>query len=108
MPWPYHVLTVTLGLLPDLDVIAFSFGIPYGSRFGHRGISHSLFLAVLIGWLASLAAGAGFGVSCWSLLPALAAAAAGHSLLDALTDGGMGVALFAPFDDRRYFFPWRP
>jgi inner membrane protein len=25
-----------------------------------------------------------------------------------LTDGGLGVALFAPFDNTRIFFPWRP
>jgi inner membrane protein len=31
-----------------------------------------------------------------------------HGLLDALTSGGLGVAFFAPFEDRRYFFPWRP
>ena len=31
-----------------------------------------------------------------------------HSLLDALTDGGLGIAFFTPFDDRRYFLPWRP
>jgi inner membrane protein len=27
-----------------------------------------------------------------------------HSVLDALTDGGLGVAFFYPFDTRRYFF----
>jgi inner membrane protein len=31
-----------------------------------------------------------------------------HAALDALTDGGMGVAFFPPFNDRRYFFPWQP
>lgn len=31
-----------------------------------------------------------------------------HPLLDMLTDGGLGVALFAPFSGRRYFLPWRP
>jgi len=31
-----------------------------------------------------------------------------HGILDALTNGGLGVAFFAPFDDSRYFFPWRP
>jgi inner membrane protein len=31
-----------------------------------------------------------------------------HGLLDALTNGGLGVAFFAPFYDTRYFFPWRP
>jgi inner membrane protein len=31
-----------------------------------------------------------------------------HGILDALTSGGLGVAFFAPFDNSRYFFPWRP
>jgi len=25
-----------------------------------------------------------------------------------MTDGGMGVAFFSPFDTTRYFLPWRP
>jgi inner membrane protein len=33
---------------------------------------------------------------------------ASHGALDALTNGGLGVAFFAPFDATRYFFPWRP
>jgi inner membrane protein len=33
---------------------------------------------------------------------------ASHGMLDAMTDGGLGVAFFAPFDNARYFFPWRP
>jgi len=35
-------------------------------------------------------------------------ATASHGLLDAMTDGGLGVAFFAPFENRRYFLPWRP
>jgi membrane-bound metal-dependent hydrolase YbcI (DUF457 family) len=31
-----------------------------------------------------------------------------HPLLDALTNGGRGVALLSPFSNHRYFFPWRP
>ena len=31
-----------------------------------------------------------------------------HSLLDAMTSGGLGVALWAPFDNTRIFFPFRP
>jgi inner membrane protein len=38
----------------------------------------------------------------------LVLAAASHGLLDALTDGGLGVGLFIPISDSRYFFPWRP
>src|SRR5262245_62425304 len=33
---------------------------------------------------------------------------ASHGLLDTLTDGGLGAALFWPFDLTRYFAPWRP
>ena len=33
---------------------------------------------------------------------------ASHGVLDALTNGGLGVAFFSPFDTRRYFFPWTP
>lgn len=34
--------------------------------------------------------------------------AASHGVLDALTDGGLGVAFFSPFDTSRYFFTARP
>jgi membrane-bound metal-dependent hydrolase YbcI (DUF457 family) len=33
---------------------------------------------------------------------------ASHGVLDALTDGGKGVAFFSPFDTTRHFFPVRP
>ena len=33
---------------------------------------------------------------------------ASNGLLDAMTNGGLGVAFFSPFDTTRYFFPWRP
>jgi len=33
---------------------------------------------------------------------------ASHALLDTMTDGGLGCALFWPFDLTRYFAPWRP
>ena len=31
-----------------------------------------------------------------------------HGILDAFTNGGLGIALLAPFDNTRYFFPYRP
>ena len=34
--------------------------------------------------------------------------AASHPLLDALTSGGLGVALAWPWSDHRFFAPWRP
>jgi inner membrane protein len=36
------------------------------------------------------------------------AVAASHPLLDAVTDGGLGVALLWPFSNERFFAPWRP
>jgi inner membrane protein len=33
---------------------------------------------------------------------------ASHGLLDAFTNGGLGIALLSPFNDTRYFFPWSP
>jgi len=35
-------------------------------------------------------------------------ATASHGFLDAMTNGGLGVAFFSPFDNTRYFLPWRP
>ena len=33
---------------------------------------------------------------------------ASHGILDAFTNGGLGVAFFAPFSGERFFFPVRP
>jgi inner membrane protein len=35
-------------------------------------------------------------------------ATASHGFLDAMTDGGLGVAFFSPLDNHRYFLPFRP
>jgi inner membrane protein len=35
-------------------------------------------------------------------------ATASHGFLDAMTDGGLGVAFFSPFNSTRYFLPWTP
>jgi inner membrane protein len=45
------------------------------------------------------------GCSLWSYF---FLATASHGLLDAMTDGGLGVAFFSPFNNARYFLPWRP
>ena len=35
-------------------------------------------------------------------------AMASHGVLDAMTNGGLGVAFFSPFNNGRYFFPFHP
>jgi inner membrane protein len=93
--------------LPDADVVAFRFDIPYGSMLGHRGLTHSLVGAGAIA-VAALAVSGWNTRARWTAWLVLFAATASHGLLDALTDGGLGVAFFAPFSSARYFFPWRP
>jgi inner membrane protein len=31
-----------------------------------------------------------------------------HDMLDAMTNGGLGIAFFSPLSEQRFFFPWRP
>ncbi|MEQ9502557.1 MAG: metal-dependent hydrolase [Deltaproteobacteria bacterium] len=91
-----------LSFLPDLDVVAFAFGIPYAHDFGHRGATHSFAFAIIVGCI----------TWAWGGRQRLAVAAglvtASHAVLDAFTDGGLGVALLWPLSSERFFFPWRP
>ncbi|UUZ53762.1 metal-dependent hydrolase [Massilia sp. H-1] len=43
---------VAASILPDLDVIGFRLGISYGQELGHRGVSHALVFALLLGLIA--------------------------------------------------------
>src|SRR5215510_2832053 len=108
---PVWVLGGLCAVVPDLDVVtSFVFRIPYRDMLGHRGLSHSLLTAVVLALLVTAVAR-----RAWPESPGAAtlwlyffAATASHGFLDAMTNGGLGVAFFAPFSDSRYFFPWRP
>ena len=100
--WKAAVAFSTFSLLPDLDVIAFRFGVPYAAPFGHRGATHSVAFALAMGVVAWLV------TRSWKSTLALFVVVLSHPLLDMLTDGGLGVALFWPLTPERYFFPWRP
>jgi inner membrane protein len=101
------LLGAICSIIPDIDVIAFKYGIPYGSQWGHRGFTHSLAFALclaslltyfheqlrskplIVFWLCF--------VSC-----------ASHALLDAMINGGLGVTLYWPFSLERILLPFRP
>ena len=100
--WPVYAAAGACAMLPDADAIGFWMGVPYGDVCGHRGLTHSLAFAACAG----LAGGALARRKGVGLLTALATAS--HGLLDSMTDGGLGVAFFAPFWNARYFLPWRP
>jgi inner membrane protein len=92
--------------IPDLDVLGIWVGVPWRHVLGHRGLTHSLAFAAGLATLVTVAAFRGRGWRAAWL--ALFVATASHGVLDAMTSGGPGVALLAPFDDTRYFLPWRP
>ncbi len=112
--FPIKRLSLFLALvsvLPDIDVLAFRFGIPYADPFGHRGFTHSISFAVV------LAAGTalilyvwrvGSGPGCMAVGSLTFVSVVSHGILDAATDAGLGIGFFIPFENGRYFFPFRP
>jgi inner membrane protein len=97
-----------LTMAPDLDVIAFPLGIPYGHLLGHRGLSHSLPFALVFGALAAFAMARRYRMNFRLLWFYFSLCLASHGLLDAMTSGGLGAAFFSPFSNERYFFEFRP
>jgi inner membrane protein len=110
VPKGIWALGAVCSALPDLDVVAFRFGIPYEHMLGHRGLSHApLFAAALAAIVVALFFRRGVpGLGRGALWLFLFLATASHGVLDALTDGGRGVAFLAPFSDERFFFPFQP
>lgn len=107
----FWILTAICPLIPDLDAIGYKIGIPYGHFFGHRGFFHSIFFALIIAffitkfflWKEKFYSRQSIILTLYFYL-----LIASHGILDAFTDGGFGIALFAPFNNSRYFFPWAP
>ena len=96
-----------LSLLPDADVIGFSFGVAYSDPWGHRGATHSVAFALAFGAVVGLAARR-CGTPPLRLWAIASVVLISHGLLDTMTDGGLGCAFWWPFDLTRYFAPWRP
>lgn len=103
----FWVSAVLCAMLPDFDVIGFAAGVPYGDLWGHRGMTHSLLFAVVVAAVLALWLQPSLKER-WKIAGLLFVITASHGVLDALTSGGLGVAFFSPFDQDRYFFPWRP
>ena len=98
---------VAVSLWPDVDAVGFLFGVRYGDDLGHRGATHSLVLAALVGLM-------GYALAGRRGLPPLrtgvftAVVAASHGLLDTMTyGGGLGCALLWPFSAHRFWAPVR-
>ncbi len=111
VPNHFWALSIGCSIIADADVIAFAFGIPYHHFLGHRGFFHSPFFALILSLLvtsvffrnAAFYSGRGLFYFFFFFM-----VTASHGILDAFTNGGLGIALLAPFSNTRYFFPWTP
>jgi inner membrane protein len=110
MPARFWFLSVLCSILPDADVLGFRLGISYEDMLGHRGLSHSFIFALVLSLIVTFLAFPRVPQR-WTRLLLFSyffVVTASHGILDAMTDGGLGIAFFAPFNDTRYFFPFRP
>ena len=104
--------------LPDIDCLGFFLGIPYESPYGHRGFTHSILFALTLSLFVTISyflksrhkfTGKELGSTPYFLhFTLFFFATLSHTILDSMTNGGLGVAFFWPFDNTRYFLPWRP
>ena len=107
----FWFFAILLPVLPDADSITFLFNIPYWHDFGHRGFFHSIFFALVLALIVMILFFREDKILSKSWIVKLSfffVITASHGILDAFTNGGLGVALLAPFDNTRYFFPYRP
>jgi inner membrane protein len=105
------VLSILCAMLPDIDILAFLFGIPYDGLFGHRGVTHSLLFAGSTGWLIVLIFFREVRLlsrQWWSHSLYFSSVILMHGVLDAFTNGGEGVAFLAPFNNQRFFADFTP
>jgi inner membrane protein len=112
MPLKFWILSIICAILPDADVIGYHyFYIASNDFFGHRGFFHSPFFAAMIG-IATVSLfyrnEKPFSTGWWIFVLYFFVLAASHGILDALTNGGRGIALLSPVTNHRYFFPWTP
>ena len=111
VPDHFWSLSIICSIIPDADVIAFSLGIPYNHFFGHRGFFHSPFFGLLMSiFVVSVFFNdiEIFSKQWFFYFIFIFLLSASHGILDAFTNGGLGIALLSPFDNTRYFFPWTP
>ncbi len=94
-------------ILPDFDTIGFKLGIAYASQWGHRGFTHSIAFALIVALIA-ICFSSQLKSRAWVVFLLSFIAVVSHPLLDMLTSGGLGVALYWPYSNERVFFDYRP
>lgn len=107
--WRLTLAGAACAALPDADFLLYVLHIDaYGGTYGHRGFTHSIGFALLVGALGALLAGRDPLRSRWLTAVYLALCTASHPLLDGLIDRGICNAWLWPLDGARHCLPWRP
>ena len=98
------VVAVLVSIWPDLDYATLPFEVRPSDLLGHRGLTHSLFVAIAVGLVATLL----FPKTARKqVAPLLVLVALSHPIIDAMTAGDLGVALFWPITRARFLFPFQ-
>lgn len=106
---PSRLLAASLlSSAPDLDAFGYFAGVPYEAWCGHRGCTHSVVFAALLALLPTAWLARRNDLPRRRVVAFLFAAAASHGLVDMATNGGLGIAVWWPFDATRHFWPVQP
>jgi inner membrane protein len=98
MPWAFWGLAALLPVVPDLDAFSTAF---YGGPWGHRGFTHSLAFALVLGMVTAGLTFRCFRQKWWPLAAVFFVIVASHGLLDACTWGGYEIPFFWPLPGRQ-------
>ncbi len=97
--------------LPDVDLLAFAYDVRPPDALAHRGLTHSLAFAAALALVLTAAffprrvLQPGQLKRLWAVI---FAAGASHGLIDAFTQGDVGVALLWPLTSHRFLLPLHP
>ncbi len=107
--WRLALAGAACGVLPDADFLLYVLHIDaYSGTYGHRGFTHSIGFALLVGAAGALLAGRHPHRGRWLTATFLALCTFSHPVLDGLIDRGICNAWFWPLDGARHCLPWRP
>lgn len=107
--WRLALAGAVCGVLPDADVLVPLLGLDsLDGTYGHRGFTHSLGFALLMGALGACLAGRRALRPRGLVAVYLALCTASHPVLDGLVDSGFCNAWLWPLDGTRHCLAWRP
>jgi inner membrane protein len=107
--WRLAMAGACCGVMPDADFLLYGLRFDsYAGTYGHRGFTHSIGFALLVGAFAAVAVRRRSPRDRWLVATYLALCTLSHPLLDGLLDRGICNAWFWPLDGARHCLNWRP